>query len=149
MTSFFFSHFFFDRGFAEFALLDPLTKKVALKGRKQSYCAEDSYQIQVGSNINCDPSYFCDKQGLSRGFVDVYGPDLDCQFLDVTDLDPGRYILRQCTNQLRTYPEETFFNNCVFYEFDFNGIPGGCDAKRQVTSLNATVSLRKSQMRPR
>lgn len=99
-------------GFADFALLD-LQGNLKLSGRKQSYCAEDSYRILNGPEVNCYATTSCDKQGLSIGWIDVYGPDLDCQFLDITGLAAGSYVLRQCTNKLRTFPELSNHNNCV------------------------------------
>jgi hypothetical protein len=103
-------------GFAQFNLLDPSNSTVVV-GRKQSYCAEDSYRLFNGTQINCDASTDCSAQGLSRGWVDVYGPDLDCQFLDITNVAPGNYFIKMCTNQLRSFEELTYENNCAIVPF--------------------------------
>ena len=103
-------------GFAQFKLIDG-ANNVLVIGRKQSYCAEDSYQFLNGTQVNCDATTNCGTQGLSRGWVDVYGPDLDCQFLDITGVAPGNYQIQLCTNQLRSFEERSRENNCATVPF--------------------------------
>jgi len=106
------------QGFAYFQLTD-LSGNALVTGRKQSYCAEDSYRIIApgtnfsGTAVPCDAQTACDSQGLSIGWVDVYGPDLDCQFLDITGIPAGNYNIRMCTNIGRTFEELSFENNCA------------------------------------
>lgn len=61
----------------------------------------------------CTGSSTCTEQGLKVGWKDVYGPALDCQWLDITDTKSGHYVLEQCINPLRVDVEESFENNCV------------------------------------
>lgn len=103
-------HFHF-KGFANYELRS-LNGTTVLKGRKQSYCMEDSYQYLLGPNIPCTPLSTCENQGLQAGWADLYGNVLDCQWLDITDHIPsGQYTLYQETNVYRTFHEETFENN--------------------------------------
>ena len=53
------------------------------------------------------PQYDCVFQGLSAGWADVYSSDLDCQWLDVTGVPEGDYLLRM---------EEAPAPDLVFYD---------------------------------
>jgi hypothetical protein len=66
---------------------------------------------QVGPDVPCVGSTDCDKPGLSRGFYDVYGRDLDCQWIDITDIPAGEYLLRVESNSERALVESTTENN--------------------------------------
>jgi hypothetical protein len=45
------------------------------------------------------------------GWKDSYGWSLDCSWLDITDLDPGTYVLEITANPDRVFPEVTSDNN--------------------------------------
>ena len=97
-------------GFASYELRD-LSGSVVLRGRKQAYCMEDSYQAQPGPTVACDPSSSCEAQGIQKGWADVYGNDLDCQWIDITELASGDYQLAVTLNPNRTFQEASFENN--------------------------------------
>lgn len=102
-------HYHFS-GFAEYALLDT-AGEVVLTGRKQAYCMEDTEQVVQGPDVPCAKRYTCDDQGIQRGWGDLYGNTLDCQWLDITGLPPGEYRLEVSLNPGRNFQEGSFDNN--------------------------------------
>jgi hypothetical protein len=81
---------------------------VVLTARKQSFCLEDSEQVQIGAVAT---GYTCSNQGISRGWADIYSRYLPCQGIDVTGLPSGSYTLRATVNPLHTLPESNYDNN--------------------------------------
>jgi hypothetical protein len=99
-------------GFASYELLDT-AGNVILRGHKQAYCMEDTAQAPhlQGAGIACDKRYDCETQGIQRGWFDLYGNALDCQWIDVTGLGAGSYHLRVRLNPPRSFQEGSFDNN--------------------------------------
>ncbi|MBN1208850.1 MAG: hypothetical protein JXB05_28585 [Myxococcaceae bacterium] len=102
-------HFHFS-GFATYALLD-MQGRTVLTGRKQAYCMEDTQRIVSGPDVPCSKEFNCDNQGIQRGWSDLYGNTLDCQWLDITDVAPGDYQLQVTLNPGRAFQEATLDNN--------------------------------------
>jgi hypothetical protein len=102
-------HYHFS-GFASYALLDGEGKTV-LNGRKQAYCMEDTQRVVSGPDVPCSKKYNCEEQGIQRGWSDLYGNTLDCQWLDITDVAPGDYRLQVTLNPARAFQEATLDNN--------------------------------------
>ena len=67
----------------------------------------------MGSGISCLPQYNCTSPGIQHGWSDVYGSDLDCQWIDITGLEAGEYQLRVEINQHRQRAESAYDNNAV------------------------------------
>jgi hypothetical protein len=103
-------HFHFS-GFASYALLDAQGRTVVLTGRKQAYCMEDTERVAEGPQVACSKQFTCDNQGIQRGWSDLYGNTLDCQWLDITDVAPGDYRLQVTLNPARAFQEVTLDNN--------------------------------------
>ena len=77
--------------FATFDVFDGSGRKVA-EGHKASFCLEDN-QCLRGTH----PEYACanfGEQGISVNCTDIYRHDIDCQWVDITDLKPGHYTFR-------------------------------------------------------
>jgi hypothetical protein len=102
-------HFHFS-GFASYALLDTQGRTV-LTGRKQAYCMEDTQRVVEGPSVQCSKEFNCDNQGIQRGWSDLYGNTLDCQWLDITDVPPGQYQIQVTLNPSRALQEVTLDNN--------------------------------------
>lgn len=82
-------------------------------GHKQGFCLID---IESASPVGPDtPSHHrsCSNQGISAGWADVYGSNLDGQFVDITDIPTGLYVLELEVNPGRTIEEARYDNNAV------------------------------------
>jgi hypothetical protein len=99
-------HYHMD-GVAVYELLATNGQSV-LTVRKQGFCFRDDVAALAGAG---DGKFNCDHQGLSVGWEDVYDKSLDCQWLDVTGLAGGDYILRVVYNPDGILPESNYENN--------------------------------------
>jgi len=95
------------KNYASYELRDA-SGTVVLTARKQSFCLEDGEQIQPGIPAT---GYSCARQGITRGWADVYSRYLSCQWIDVTGLPSGKYTLHIAVNPLRLIPESNYDNN--------------------------------------
>ncbi|XP_024413192.3 lysyl oxidase homolog 1 isoform X1 [Desmodus rotundus] len=104
--------------FSHYDLLDAATGKKVAEGHKASFCLEDS---------TCDfgnlKRYACTShtQGLSPGCYDTYNADIDCQWIDITDVQPGNYILKVHVNPKYVVLESDFTNNVVRCSIHYTG----------------------------
>ncbi|XP_036434370.1 protein-lysine 6-oxidase [Colossoma macropomum] len=111
-------HFHSMDEFCHYDLLDATTQQRVAEGHKASFCLEDT---------SCDPGYYrryaCTShtQGLSPGCYDTYNADIDCQWIDITDVRPGKYILKITVNPGFQVPESDFNNNIVRCDIDYTG----------------------------
>jgi hypothetical protein len=107
--------------FARYEVLPAANAPAAVIGRKQGFCIEDTL---------CPPekkTYDCGFQGISAGCKDSYPALLGCQYVDVTDLPGGRYLLRASVNAERLLPESNYDNNTAEMPFEM------CDATTRGT----------------
>uniref|UniRef100_A0A8C5G9H0 Lysyl oxidase homolog n=1 Tax=Gouania willdenowi TaxID=441366 RepID=A0A8C5G9H0_GOUWI len=111
-------HFHSMDEFSLYELLDAQSHKSVAEGHKASFCLEDT---------SCDPGYYrrfaCTShtQGLSPGCYDTYNADIDCQWIDITDVTPGKYILKVTVNPKQLVPESNFDNNIVQCDVQYTG----------------------------
>ncbi|XP_078525304.1 protein-lysine 6-oxidase-like isoform X1 [Lissotriton helveticus] len=104
--------------FSNYDLLDATTQRKVAEGHKASFCLEDTM---------CDPGfrrrYACTAhtQGLGPGCYDTYNANIDCQWIDITDVSPGNYILKVTVNPNFQVPESDFTNNVVRCELTYSG----------------------------
>ena len=88
-------HHHFDN-YAFYYLLDG--DEVIGAGHKQAFCMVDWESWAWPLLGPDDRVYNCFNQGLSLGWSDTYYAELDCQWIDVTDVPEGAYTLRMEIN---------------------------------------------------
>jgi hypothetical protein len=111
-------------GYAEYLLYDQNFQPVQ-SGFKNGFCVLD-LECSGGG----DAKYGCGNMGISHGCGDIYGAGLSCQWIDITDVDTGRYtfIIRvnwdQSPDKLGHY-EKRYDNNqalvCLHLYYDAGG----------------------------
>ena len=97
-------------GFAEYRLRDSNATVVVL-GRKIGFCVEDVRRWDPNAPTN--RIYDCNYQGIQKGWADVYDEGVPCQWIDVTDVPTGNYILEMEINPEGTIIESNYGNNIV------------------------------------
>ncbi|XP_053158559.1 protein-lysine 6-oxidase isoform X2 [Hemicordylus capensis] len=104
--------------FSHYDLLEASSQRRVAEGHKASFCLEDT---------SCDYGYYrryactAHTQGLSPGCYDTYNADIDCQWIDITDVKPGNYILKVSVNPSYLVPESDYNNNIVRCDIRYTG----------------------------
>lgn len=107
-------HYHFN-SFADYRLLDDRGRVVA-RGHKQAFCLVDLWRPS-GSRARPNPQFsHCGFQGISAGWADIYHRGLDCQWIDVTAVPAGRYVLEVVVNPTGTIREADYTNNSARVE---------------------------------
>ncbi len=113
-------HYHFE-DYADYRLFDMQGNLVA-RGHKQAFCLVDLWR-PPGSTGPREPNFpDCGFQGISAGWADIYHRDLDCQWIDVTGVPNGRYVLEVHVNPARVVRETDYANNVARNEICI-GIP--------------------------
>jgi hypothetical protein len=102
-------------GFGIYELIDRSTGVVVASSVKNGFCVADSEPIE-GYAEEGDEScnrYDCRDQGISQSCADNYGAELECQWVDITDVPPGSYVMRATVNGSRKLVERDYDNNHV------------------------------------
>lgn len=99
-------------GYADFRLFTMDGREVG-RGHKQAFCLEDTdHAPGFPPRIVADRDRFtCLRQGIHVGWMDLYTRNLACQYVDVTDVAPGRYRLRASVNVSRYIRESRYDDN--------------------------------------
>lgn len=114
-------------GFASYELRAARDPSRAVRARKVGFCLGDRYEADTRVRLAGEPRAAawtgeCGRgrprlralrQGISVGYGEDYAPFLEGQFVDVTDLAPGRYVLVHRANPLRLLVESDYGNNAA------------------------------------
>ena len=90
------------RGFSDYKLLN-LNGTVAVAGHKQAFCLEDI--LKYGNDASNNRIYTCSNQGITVGWADWYFKQLSGQWIDITGLAEGDYIVHTEMNASNTFDE--------------------------------------------
>ena len=94
---------------------------------KTGFCLGDRYETRGGGDLpgkpprpvwteECgrdEPGLLAVREGISPGYGDDYDPQLEGQFLNVTNVPAGRYLLVHRANPERTLEEADYANNAA------------------------------------
>jgi len=94
-------HHYHIRGFSNYQLLN-LDGTVAAQGHKQAFCLEDLFKYSNDSKSN---GYTCASQGITSGWADWYFKQLSGQWIDITGVPEGDYIVHVEINAAGTFLE--------------------------------------------
>nr|XP_061791085.1 protein-lysine 6-oxidase-like [Nerophis lumbriciformis] len=111
-------HYHSMEAFSNYDLLDPSNGHKVAEGHKASFCLEDtSCERGVRRRFACTTH----TQGLSPGCFDTYHANIDCQWIDITDVPPGNYTLQVTVNPYKLVEESDFSNNVAKCDIRYTG----------------------------
>ncbi|KAL8621028.1 hypothetical protein ACOMHN_043518 [Nucella lapillus] len=105
-------HFHSMEVFAHYDIIDDQGTRLA-EGSKASFCLEDTVCDRgISRTFDCEGF---GEQGLSVNCSDNYNWDIDCQWIDITDIEPGIYTFTFLleVNPEMLVAEKDFDNNVV------------------------------------
>ena len=88
------------KGFSNYQLLN-LDRTLATQGHKQAFCLEDDLKYDTVKSSG----YTCANQGVTTGWGDWYFKQLSGQWIDITGVPEGDYIVHAQINAAGTFSE--------------------------------------------
>jgi hypothetical protein len=120
-------------GFERYSLRSASDGRPVARDRKTGFCLGDRYRI-AGPPAAAPPKAVwvreCGRgrtqllrlrQGISPGYGDDYVPALEGQFVDLTGVPDGRYLLVHRVNADRSIRESSYSNNAASVLFELRG----------------------------
>jgi lysyl oxidase len=102
--------------YARYELFEPGGLVPVRTGGKFGFCLEDTSCTPPAT-----PFFDCGFQGLTAGCEDLYSRFLGCQYIDVTGLVSGDYVLRVTADPEDKIPELDETNNFTEYDVAISG----------------------------
>lgn len=100
-------HYHF-RSFAQYRLLDS-AGAVVRTGKKVGFCLMDITRFDSGANPSA--RYTCSNQGIQAGWADIYSSNLSGQWIDITGVPAGNYVLEIIMDPMNLIDELNESNN--------------------------------------
>jgi Lysyl oxidase len=135
--------------FADYRLVNSAGQLVAI-GLKAGFCLLDAQRWD--SSASLISKYDCNNQGIQRGWADIYTAFqgnstnlLSCQWVDITGLEAGIYMLEIEVNPVGRLPELTRTNNIarlsVVIDAPCFGPPANDDFANAIVLSNRVESI--------
>jgi hypothetical protein len=93
------------QGFADYSLRNVDGTTVAAQGHKQAFCFISSFKYSNLLNGQDKPAFTCSDQGIASGYGDWYYKQLSGQWIDITGVPEGDYIVRVEVNAAGFFDE--------------------------------------------
>ena len=122
------SHWHF-HPFERYELWKPAGTRALARDHKQGFCFGDRHPITRGAVYHFDPGdcglykpqLLAVQEGTSVGFVDIYPPEFHGQWIDITGLRDGRYVLVHSVNPEFALRERSYANDQASVLIDLRG----------------------------
>jgi len=114
-------------------LADALRTGDLIVGRKQGFCMVDSQKYSGSTGQGPAKFLSCSSnQGITVGWEDVYAPQLPDQFVQITGLNDGDYVLENQVNPRQLLPETNYGNNFAAVKLRYTSKHGKTPASVEV-----------------
>jgi hypothetical protein len=122
------SHWHF-HPFERYELRKPGSSETLARDHKQGFCFGDRHpatrtakpHFRAGDCGLRQPHLFSVQEGTSIGFVDIYPAEFHGQWIDVTGIRAGRYVLVHEVNPEFALRERSYTNNAASVLIDLRG----------------------------
>ncbi|MCA9539304.1 MAG: hypothetical protein KC620_10485, partial [Myxococcales bacterium] len=113
-------HFHF-ASYAAYDLYDVDADETLPIGAKNGFSVIDIGVYDASIAVNGCRGYNANNQGITAGCQDTYSRGLQCQWIDITDVDDGLYELVVTTNPEGDIAELSYDNNSARVRFNLEG----------------------------